>query len=417
MIARSMRSSPESSTIELAARAPASHTMLSLYLREAAAYSVMDREEELQAALAVEATEVAHWVALLSYSPLVERVLDQLRSDIQVLPEQERPGLPHLERLRELAQTNGQRQSLSPHHKATWTSCSQLLAHAIRLPDLDRRWVSKANLMLQSSIRDEPTAQGINVAGSPDCQALLRNVSRTAHGVQTAKHRFIMANLRLVVNMARHYARGSMPLLDLIQEGNVGLIKAVDRFDHTRGYRFSTFALWWIRHEIVHAIVDKGRTVRIPEHLLLHYAQATRVAEALIARTGRTPTIEELERRTQIPRSTLEHLARVQLRAPLSIDHEHGSERPWRVVDGLTDPDSLSPQDFIEQKSQFLELQSLVHSLSPSDARLIRLRFGWDDDELSLQQLSNRYRLSREGVRRRLVKVLRKLRKQLYANR
>lgn len=377
----------------------------------------MDRQTELEAARAVETTEVEHWVALLSYSPLVERVLDRLFWDIQVLPQQERPGLPHLERLRELVQMSGKQQSLPPQQKATWRSCSQLLARAIRLPDLDRRWVSNANLTLQTSIREEPKAQGLNAAGSPDCQDFLRNVNRTAQAVRAAKHRFIEANLRLVVTMARHYARGSMPLLDLIQEGNVGLIKAVNRFDHTRGYRFSTFALWWIRHEIAHAIVDKGRTVRIPEHLLLHFAQATRTAEALIARTGCTPTIEEIERRTQIPRSTLEQLARVQLSAPLSLDREHGSERPCRVVDGLTDPDSLNPQDILEQKSQFQEVQSLLRSLSPNDARLVRLRFGWDDDELSLQQLGKKYRLSREGVRRRLAKALRKLRKQMCARR
>src|SRR5207247_2582110 len=148
--------------------------------------------------------------------------------------------------------------------------------------------------------------KGPSIPVTAQYKRCLEKIGETMSRSKHVKNKFVKANLRLVVSIARRYNRGRLPLIDLIQEGNIGLMKAVERFDHTRGYRFSTYASWWIRHAISRALADKGRAVRIPVHMLDTHNRIARATQAVIARTGRDPTLAELERETGIPQEQLD---------------------------------------------------------------------------------------------------------------
>jgi len=233
---------------------------------------------------------------------------------------------------------------------------------------------------------------------------------RMLEGDQDAKDMLIEANLRLVVSIAKRYLGRGMQFLDLIQEGNLGLIKAVDKFDHSKGFKFSTYATWWIRQAITRAIADQARTIRIPVHMVETINRLVRVQRQLIQELGREPEVEEIAKEMGIPPEKVREIQKIS-QEPVSLEKPIGEEEDSHLGDFIPDDDAMSPADQVAYtllKEQLLEAMS---SLTPREEKVLRLRFGLDDGrQRTLEEVGHEFKVTRERIRQIEAKALRKLR-------
>ncbi len=271
----------------------------------------------------------------------------------------------------------------------------------------------KAEAFNDSMLVDDPVRMYLKEIGKVDLLTAEEErdlAIRMEAGDEDAKQHLTEANLRLVVSIAKRYTGRGMQFLDLIQEGNLGLIKAVDKFDYTKGFKFSTYATWWIRQAITRAIADQARTIRIPVHMVETINKLIRIQRQLLQELGREPEVEEIANEMEItPEKVREIMKKSQ--EPVSLEKPIGEEEDSHLGDFIPDDDAPSPADqaaFTLLKEQLLEV---LKGLTPREEKVLRLRFGLDDGrQRTLEEVGREFNVTRERIRQIEAKALRKMR-------
>jgi RNA polymerase primary sigma factor len=364
---------------------------LTQYFGEMKGHPVLGAADELALAQQIEQLEVACWQALLAHGPALTPVCGALR--------------PHLREPRELAALRKQVGASRGARAAKVTPQSVLgAARSLRKRDVTRAAWNDAYAAVRSAL-----------GATPGGRSYLERVAKAVSAHHAAKNRFMLSNLRLVVALARRYDQRLMPLGDLIQEGNLGLMRAVERFDPSRGFRFSTYATWWIRHGFNRALSDRGRLVRLPVHLLDDAQRVAKERAALTRADGQLPSHAELAQKTGLSEEKVTFIAsHAAYGVPSSLDRPLGDDGETTLLDVLASPNEVEPDAALDAERWSAGLEGLLGTLSAIEAAVLRFRFGLNDgQELSLSEIGDKYNLSRERIRQLQVQALSKLRAQL----
>jgi RNA polymerase primary sigma factor len=391
--------------IEALRKRPDNATYLSMYFRDMAALDVLRPEEEFTSAREIETLEIALWEVVLAHAPAIEHVLAAIEP-VAPLPGEAKALRASVAKLREGPDAKG------------WSKLAARAARKLRSEDVDHLFIDAA-LGAIDRITLGIGTRG-NTVGSLGRERArkdwLRRVHTANRAAAAARNEFVKANLRLVVSIARRFNHGRMALADLIQEGNIGLMKAVERYDYRRGFRFSTYASWWIRHAISRALADKGREVRLPVHMIDAQHRLTKARRQLTGELGRQPTSEELATATQMPVDKIEKMRSWLLEQSISIDKPVGDDEGRVLGEILEDPDreDVSPTGDLEWEALTAEVRDLLRELRPIEADILRQRFGLGtEQELTLKEIGDKYSLSRERIRQLQEQALGKMRRAL----
>ena len=395
-----------------AVRAPDADDHLAAYFRQLAEHELLSPEDERELSQGIEDTEILTWERVMSRPEVVGHVL------ALIAPNLEQPvNFPTLQKAVD-AMLVSKRARKEPKLVKKLIAAAKESAVTLRGLDLDR-------VHIDAVVRELYRARQAGLAGeatwwddvaTKDAGIYVDEVRQAHRDAANLRDEFVRANLRLVVTMARRYDRGGMPLADLIQEGNLGLMHAVSRFDYRRGLRFSTYACWWIRHAIGRALADKARAVRIPVHMLEAQQQLEKVRQALVGELGRPPTPQELAKAARVPLAKLNQMHRYIMGQPMSLDRPVHDDDDRSFGDTMADPDSEehSPADNLTTQTLTTQIKRLLHHLSPIEADVLTKRFGLgDDEERTFREIGDQYHLSRERIRQIQNSALDKLKRAL----
>ncbi len=382
---------------------------LTMYFRDMSGLDVLGPEEEVHIARLIEEETAALWCQVLSNPSMLPLILGIAKEKLEL------PGSKYrsLQRAATVMRKRNIRSNRERYLKAA-TDLSRQVAEAdfddLALVDI----LLELRRLRQGDMAGLPKKAGFS-ARSGAFRSYMDGVEACAARVQRTKHQFVEANLRLVVSIARRFNNGRMPLSDLIQEGNIGLMKAVERFDYRRGFRFSTYASWWIRHAISRALADKGRAVRLPVHMIDTYQKLSRTTRELQSKLGRKPSPEELAEQSGIPVAKIQKMNSYLLEQSVSLDRAVNDEDGRRFIDFVADPkQSVNTADTLIHQVVQNEALKVMDELSPIECDILKRRFGLDgQDEATLKEIGEIYNLSRERIRQLQEQALSKVRRAL----
>jgi RNA polymerase primary sigma factor len=398
------------STVTPGSKSDEPQSFLAMYFRDMAELSVLKPEQEFETARHIEELELDLWQALFCYAHWANHLVATLETAMG-------SELIDFKVYRSLSERAA--------HKVTSTEKKKLaklilaLSGQIKEIDIDRVFVDAALTELQrlnGAARMKRPIEGLGfTTENKSFHDFAANITRKSSIVKRAKNEFVKANLRLVVSIARRFNHGRLPLPDLIQEGNIGLMKAVERYDYRRGFRFSTYASWWIRHAISRALADKGRAVRLPVHMIDAYHRIAKSERELQSKLERPATTEEIASVTGIEAEKLEKMRTFLADNPVSLDRSLSEDDGRRLIDVLVDPNEApSPPEQMMSSETQQEMLKLLSVLKPIEADILRKRFGLiNDHERTLKEIGDEYRLSRERVRQLQEQALGKMRKAM----
>ena len=394
-------------------RREAPESTLMSYFRDMTGTALLTPERETELAKEIEGHEVEIWTALLSYPAAVEHVLKRVESLLD-------NSMTEFRALRR-ASTRARKERTRAAQHGLEGVARRIGAKLLAL-DIDRRViesvladVSRLNRTPVGRVDARRKVHGMAVQ-SRAFEAWVERIHQHEQDAIDSRNKFVQANLGLVVSVARRYQHGGLPLTDLIQEGNLGLIKAVSRFDHRRGFRFSTYATWWIRHAIGRALADKGRTVRVPVHILEANQRIRKATRSLSASLGRTPTNDELAEAIEMTADKLERTLTHSGGQAISLDQQLGDEGDRERMEVFQSPETeeTTPFDDIANRALADQVRDVLHTLKPIEAEVLRRRFGLNGErEVTLQEIASEHGLSRERIRQIQEKALSKVRRGL----